>query len=122
MTPENFTYWLQGFFELSNSVVLSEQQIRMIKDHLQLVFKKETPVVCHTIPTVWTYPEQLDCSETTSVYCANKSPAEKPSEIFCTDANANKEPMTGVGYFNIPVDRVNADANVFLNNSFVCGT
>lgn len=43
MTPENFTYWLQGFFEVQNPSILGEVQTQIIKDHLALVFKKETP-------------------------------------------------------------------------------
>lgn len=43
MTPDKFTYWLQGFFELSGSRSLDEQQVQIIKDHLALCFKKETP-------------------------------------------------------------------------------
>jgi hypothetical protein len=43
MTPEQFTYWLKGFFEISNSAELSEVQVSIIKDHLDLVFKKVTP-------------------------------------------------------------------------------
>jgi len=38
MTPENFAYWLQGFFEISESNHLSEKQVLMIKNHLNLVF------------------------------------------------------------------------------------
>lgn len=45
MTPESFTYWLQGFVELSESnAVPNEKQWLMIKDHLKLVFDKVTPV------------------------------------------------------------------------------
>lgn len=44
MTPESFTYWLQGFVELSESTAVpNEQQWLMIKDHLKLVFDKKTP-------------------------------------------------------------------------------
>lgn len=44
MTPETFTYWLQGFVELSESnSVPNEKQWLMIKDHLKLVFDKKTP-------------------------------------------------------------------------------
>lgn len=42
MTPENFCYWLQGYIELSNCKSLTPEQVQMISDHLQLVFKKET--------------------------------------------------------------------------------
>lgn len=43
MTPEQFTYWLQGFFEISNPEKLDEKQTQIIKDHLDLVFDKQTP-------------------------------------------------------------------------------
>ena len=43
MTPENLCYWLQGFLEIQNPNSLNETQIQIIKDHLSLVFKKETP-------------------------------------------------------------------------------
>ena len=46
MTPNEFVYWLQGFFEISevaNVKSLNEAQTQIVKDHLQLVFKKETP-------------------------------------------------------------------------------
>jgi hypothetical protein len=44
MTPESFTYWPQGFVELSESdAVPNEKQWLMIKDHLKLVFDKKTP-------------------------------------------------------------------------------
>lgn len=43
MTSDNFAYWLQGFFELTGTNQLSEKQVRMIKEHLQLVFNKVTP-------------------------------------------------------------------------------
>lgn len=43
MTPESFAMWLQGYFELTDSNSLTEKQIRIIKDHLELVFKKITP-------------------------------------------------------------------------------
>lgn len=43
MTAEQFAYWLQGFVELDGSAPTDEQW-QGIKDHLTLVFKKETPV------------------------------------------------------------------------------
>lgn len=43
MTPEQFVYWLQGYFELSGSnAALNEVQTKIVQDHLKLVFKKET--------------------------------------------------------------------------------
>ena len=43
MKPEQCAYWLQGFFELSNATQLNEQETMIIKDHLKLVFDKQTP-------------------------------------------------------------------------------
>lgn len=46
MTPEQFCYWLQGYFELNEHgvehTVLTPQQVQIIKDHLKLVFNKVT--------------------------------------------------------------------------------
>ncbi|HEK1349010.1 TPA: hypothetical protein SMQ84_005633 [Pseudomonas aeruginosa] len=42
MTPEQFAYWLQGFVEL-NGAPPNETQWLQIKDHLKLVFDKQTP-------------------------------------------------------------------------------
>lgn len=50
MTPRDFCYWLQGFFEIGNPENLSAEQISEIKNHLQLVFKKETPVRQESYP------------------------------------------------------------------------
>lgn len=43
MDAINFTYWLQGFFEVSDAKKLDEKQVQIIKDHLGLVFNKVTP-------------------------------------------------------------------------------
>ncbi len=42
MTPLNFVYWLQGCIELGCKT-FDEHQVRVIRDHLELVLKKETP-------------------------------------------------------------------------------
>lgn len=42
MTSEQFAYWLQGFAEIHNGVP-TEQEWKVIQDHLALVFKKVTP-------------------------------------------------------------------------------
>jgi hypothetical protein len=44
MTPENFCYWLWSQFELSDVKSFDETKTQVIKDHLGLVFRKETPV------------------------------------------------------------------------------
>lgn len=46
MTPEQFVYWLQGFFEIRGVDQpvggLSQKQVAIINEHLQLVFDKVT--------------------------------------------------------------------------------
>lgn len=42
MSPENFCYWLQGALELGEDE-FNHDQVQIIKDHLNLVFQKETP-------------------------------------------------------------------------------
>lgn len=41
MTSRDFAFWLQGFFEITESSVLTEKQVNMVKAHLNLVFKHE---------------------------------------------------------------------------------
>ena len=41
MRSRDFAYWLQGFFEISDTNTLSEKQVHLIKQHLNLVFKHE---------------------------------------------------------------------------------
>lgn len=43
MSPLEFTFWLNGFFEIADPKSLDERQIQVIKDHIALVLKKETP-------------------------------------------------------------------------------
>jgi hypothetical protein len=44
MNENQFVYWLQGFVELNPQAMLTLTQWQIVKDHLALVFKKETPV------------------------------------------------------------------------------
>jgi hypothetical protein len=43
MTTEQFVYWLQGFMEINDPYHIGPKETQIIKDHLALVFKKETP-------------------------------------------------------------------------------
>ena len=43
MSPNDFCLWLQGYVELGGGKP-NEQQWESIKDHLQLVMDKKTPV------------------------------------------------------------------------------
>lgn len=41
MTPANFCYWMQGFFEITEvdkEITLTPEQVKMIRAHLNLVF------------------------------------------------------------------------------------
>lgn len=38
MKATEFVYWIQGFFELTDSKTLNEKQVQTIKNHLKLVF------------------------------------------------------------------------------------
>lgn len=46
MTPQEFCYWLQGFFEIASEsnakVTLTQGQVDMIQRHLNLVFTNVT--------------------------------------------------------------------------------
>ena len=50
MTPEQFTYWLQGFNEITNGLPPTAEGWKVITDHLALVFKKETPKYALPLP------------------------------------------------------------------------
>jgi hypothetical protein len=43
MNQDQFAYWLQGFVEMNGGKEPTKAQWKMIKDHLQLCFKKLTP-------------------------------------------------------------------------------
>jgi hypothetical protein len=42
MTSEQFVYWLQGYFEVSGATSLTEDQVKIVNDHLKLVLTKVT--------------------------------------------------------------------------------
>lgn len=43
MNAVEFCYWLQGAFEINDKGTLSPQEVKVIKEHLALVFTKVTP-------------------------------------------------------------------------------
>lgn len=43
MTPNEFIYWLHGYFEIENPKSIDERKTQIIKDHLALLFNKVTP-------------------------------------------------------------------------------
>lgn len=52
MNSENFVYWLQGLFEMSDTKTLNETQVQIIKEHLHLVFNGVTPTKIESQPFV----------------------------------------------------------------------
>lgn len=43
MEALQFVYWLQGALELGQQKALSETQVKIIQDHINLVLRKTTP-------------------------------------------------------------------------------
>lgn len=41
MTSVDFCFWLQGFFELSGTDTVTDEQVKIIKNHLNLTFLHE---------------------------------------------------------------------------------
>jgi len=69
MNSTEFTYWLQGFFEMTNAETLTEIQVAMIKDHLGLVFDKVT-----TTKLSDNFTLKKAC-ENTNKHCGSESPS-----------------------------------------------
>ena len=41
MTSRDFAFWLQGYLEVANPETINKEQLQVIKNHLNLVFKHE---------------------------------------------------------------------------------
>ncbi len=61
MNAENFVYWLQGFFEMTEAQKLTPEQVEMIKEHLHLVFEHKAQqqklLEPTTTTTTWIGPD-----------------------------------------------------------------
>lgn len=83
MTPEQFCYWLQGFFELSCPIDgLSPSQIAAIRDHLNTVFNKVTPDR-NVKPRVLTEQEIVD------TFGVVVNPFDRP-DVYCMDSSPRR--------------------------------
>ena len=76
MTTEQFTYWLQWFAEV-NTKAPTEEQWTIIKDHLALVFDKQTPNRVESTPFV----QPLD---TRWFFYEKKAPFTPPYTVTCS--------------------------------------
>lgn len=52
MNCRDFLYWLQGFLELSNTSVLTNQQANVIYNHIQLVMTNNSTNNCKDVAVV----------------------------------------------------------------------
>ena len=41
MSSRDFCFWLQGYFEVAEPDDMTKDQVRMVRNHLNLVFKHE---------------------------------------------------------------------------------
>jgi hypothetical protein len=70
MTPEQFAFWLHGFFELSgDSPTITKAQAKMISEHLDLVFTKVTPPLNEKKQTLEELVRSLGPHADPKVYC-----------------------------------------------------
>ena len=75
MTPDQFCYWLRGYFELSGEKALTPQQVDMIKKHLDLLYIDITDK-CPDLGPLNSFgieePEETKCAEDntgTKMFC-----------------------------------------------------
>lgn len=54
LDPLAFAYWLQGFFEISEAKTLSEKQVKVLREHLELIFRKVPMIPASTVTTTST--------------------------------------------------------------------
>jgi hypothetical protein len=73
MNYQEFTYWLQGFVEITNPDYILPHQLDIIRDHLNLVidpnYKKEeikkidiVPTFCQEIKTAMSFSQPMNMS------------------------------------------------------------
>jgi len=80
MTAEQFTYWLQGYFEINDPDRISPMETKIIKDHLALVFKKETPIRTVVVPNK---------TEIVTTPFEKGYPTTNPYTVTCTGIDPN---------------------------------
>lgn len=80
MTAEQFTYWLQGYFEINDPDRINPMETKIIKDHLALVFKKETPNRTVVVPNK---------TEIVTTPFEKGYPTTNPYTVTCTGIDPN---------------------------------
>lgn len=69
MNSEQFAYWLQGFFEISNQDHLTAKQLQIVKDHLATVFNKITPDRNNGVQEFKKYEYPFIPNDNTTIIC-----------------------------------------------------
>jgi hypothetical protein len=85
MTPEQFTYWLQGKMEGRDILTFGDSELRMIEEHLKTVFHKVTPYSLITIPdqNMSQYQPKCTCGTASSQGCPVHFIGDRPMAIIC---------------------------------------
>lgn len=87
MNAENFTYWLQGFFELKKTIDhregFSPETVKVIEDHLQLVFKKVTPQYQFPSTPITTLPKPINPNDMVTTLPYTPFNPNQPITITC---------------------------------------
>ena len=113
MTSDQFVYWLQGFLEVSGASEMNEQQLRIVRDHLELVLSKRTPAYAQYTPA---QPVPVAKSETVSGFQSTYPTGPKcgTCSVVCSEeggtcrACKNPTPTASVpsdpdGIINVPL-------------------
>jgi hypothetical protein len=94
MTAEQFVYWLQGYIEINDPVNITSRETQIIKDHLKLVFEKQTPNRLTTVPdtgiTNTPYPGPFTtnpCTVPNTTKTWEWDRINNPFTVTCTDDN-----------------------------------
>lgn len=69
MTAQDFAYWLRGYTEIEGNKMPTEIQWKMICDHLELVFKKETVIGKFPSTSTNSALNLKDPTTSTTLYC-----------------------------------------------------
>lgn len=93
MTPEQFTYWLRGFFELlavgpktSEKLVLTAEQVEMIDKHLTSIFQSTVmslsghPVITYSTPMP---PYTVTCATGSGVDAGKLDTTSGAQAVIC---------------------------------------
>jgi hypothetical protein len=113
MNAQEFAYWLQGFFELTeDDKQLTKKQVKIIRDHLSLVFKKVTPdrsagsdiPYCEQRDVLKRIQETMERMEKQPApampsipWVQPLTPYQPPFEVTCSTSTAANPPSTSVG-------------------------